>query len=208
MSLDTLIRDVQARLGLNVDGKPGPLTWAAIHDRVCGAWPVTAAAAPSAQQILANSTVDARSESNIITLHPRVQAYARNLVLKAAAIGITIKVISGLRTYAEQAALYAQGRSQPGGRVTNASAGYSNHNFGLAFDIGVWQGGKYLDDSPLYKAVATIGIELGLEWGGGWKTITDQPHYQLRPAWAKDMSESVMLAGLRTRKDLGRDFFA
>lgn len=206
MSLDTLIRDVQARLGLTVDGKPGPMTWAAIHDRICGPW--SAVASPSSKEILAGVTVDSRSETNISTLHPRVQPYARNLVLKTAAVGITVKVISGLRSYAEQTALYAKGRTASGPKVTNAPAGYSNHNFGLAFDIGVFSGGAYLEDSPLYKAVATIGIDLGLTWGGGWKKLQDQPHYELRPAWAKDMPEPAMLTELRRRKDSGRDYFA
>lgn len=205
MSLDTLIRDVQARLGLTVDGKPGPMTWAAIHERIAGG---AHDSQEQYQAILAGGTVDARSESNIATLHPRVKTYARNLVLKAAAAGITIKVISGLRTYAEQTALYAKGRTAPGSKVTNAAAGYSNHNFGLAFDIGVFEGVKYLEDSPKYKAIAPMGIDLGLEWGGNWKTIQDQPHYQLRPAWAQGMPESTMLTELRRRKADGRDFFA
>lgn len=205
MSLDTLIRDVQAHLGLTVDGKPGPLTWAAIHERIAGGAHDNQ---EQYQAILAGGTVDARSESNIGTLHPRVQAYARNLVLKAAAIGITVKVISGLRSYAEQTALYAKGRTAPGSKVTNAPAGYSNHNFGMAFDVGVFEGSKYLEESPKYKAIAPIGIDLGLTWGGNWKSIQDQPHFELRPAWAKDMPESAMLTELRRRKDSGRDYFA
>lgn len=205
MSLDTLIRDVQAHLGLTVDGKPGPLTWAAIHERIAGG---AHDSQEQYQAILAGGTVDARSESNIVTLHPRVQAYARNLVLKAAAIGITIKVISGLRSYAEQTALYAKGRTASGTKVTNAPAGYSNHNFGLAFDVGVFEGARYLDESPKYKAIAPIGIDLGLTWGGNWKSIQDQPHFELRPAWAADMPESAMLTELRRRKDSGRDYFA
>jgi peptidoglycan L-alanyl-D-glutamate endopeptidase CwlK len=121
--------------------------------------------------------------------------------------GITIKLISGLRSYEEQAALYAKGRTKPGPKVTNAPPGYSNHNFGLAFDIGVFQGTKYLPDSPLYKTVGAIGMELGLEWGGNWKTIQDQPHFQLRPDWAQNMTERVMLAELRNRKAAGEDAF-
>lgn len=163
--------------------------------------------------------MDSRSETNIATLHPRVQPYARNLVLKAAAIGITIKVTSGLRTYAEQNQLYAQphdGKDNDGdGRideadelVTKAPAGYSNHNFGLAFDVSVFENGKWLPESPKYKAVAPLGIEMGLTWGGSWQSIDDQPHYELRPSWAKDMTEPAMLAELRRRKDSGRDFFA
>ena len=203
MELDTLIRKVQLAVGVNADGKPGPATWAAIYDRVFPVSPAT-----ETPVIVTGGTVDPRSEACIATLHERVQPYARSFVQKAAAAGITIKIISGLRTYDEQNVLYAQGRTTAGQIVTKARAGFSNHNFGLAFDIGVFSGGKYLDESPLYKAVATIGIDLGLEWGGSWKTITDEPHYQLRPAWAKDMNESGMLAELRRRKDSGRDFFA
>jgi peptidoglycan L-alanyl-D-glutamate endopeptidase CwlK len=89
--------------------------------------------------------------------------------------------------------------------VTNARAGFSNHNLGIAFDIGVFNGTRYLPESPLYKAVGALGIELGLEWGGDWKTIVDQPHFQLRPAWAMDMPERSMLAELRRRTKLGQD---
>ena len=35
--------------------------------------------------------------------------------------------------------------------------------------------------------------------GGNWKTIQDEPHFQLRPAWAREMSERDMLAELRAR---------
>lgn len=154
------------------------------------------------------TAADPRSEKNILTLHARVQPIARDFIAAAARHGITIRIISALRTFDEQDALYAQGRTKPGNKVTNARGGYSNHNFGIAFDIGIFNGSKYLDESPLYKAVAVIGIQLGLEWGGNWKTIQDEPHYQLRPDWAAGMPESLMLAELRRRKDTSRDYFA
>ena len=151
--------------------------------------------------------VDDRSEKTIATLLPEVQPYARALVNKAAGVGITIKVISGLRTYEEQNELFAQGRDKPGRIVTKARGGYSNHNFGVAFDIGVFEGTKYLDESPKYKAVGALGTDLGLEWGGNWKTIQDEPHFQLRPGWASDMAERDMLAELRSRKDSGKGVY-
>lgn len=40
-----------------------------------------------------------------------------------------------LRTFAEQDALYAQGRTKPGSIVTYARGGQSYHNFGIAIDI-------------------------------------------------------------------------
>jgi peptidoglycan L-alanyl-D-glutamate endopeptidase CwlK len=64
--------------------------------------------------------------------------------------------------------------------VTRARAGYSNHNFGVAWDIGLFKDGKYLEESPLYRECGEIGKSLGLEWGGDWKSIQDEPHFEVR----------------------------
>lgn len=202
MRIEEMIAAVQQALGVEVDGKAGPQTWGAIYARLVGK------KIDRVEPFSAISPVDARSEEVIATLLPQVRPIARALVQKAAAAGISIRVISGLRSYEQQAALYAQGRTAPGNKVTNARAGYSNHNFGIAFDVGVFEGNKYLPDSPKYKAVGALGMDLGLEWGGNWKTIVDQPHFQLRPAWAADESEQQMLAELRSRKDRGEAVYA
>jgi len=206
MNIDSLIRAVQKELGCGVDGKAGPVTWAAIHRRVCGDG--VPGEPPPKLPPGTHQKVDARSETNIATLHTAVHQYARALVLRAADIGITIKVISGLRSYAEQDALYAKGRTRPGSIVTNARGGYSNHNFGIAFDIGVFRGTSYLAESPQYKAVGAIGTELGLDWGGNWTSIKDEPHFQLRPKWAAGITEREMLAGLRQRIAAGTAIYA
>ena len=202
MRIEEMIAAVQQELGVEVDGKAGPQTWGAIYERlvkneVDGQKPCEALA-----------LVDSRSEKVIAILLPEVRPMARMLVQKASAAGIGIKIISGLRTYEEQNALYAQGRTAPGHIVTNARGGYSNHNFGIAFDIGVFEGNRYLPNSPKYKAVGVLGVDLGLEWGGNWKTIVDQPHFQLRPTWAAGITEKQMLAELRSRHDSGQPVFA
>ena len=73
----------------------------------------------------------------------------RKLVTEAMKVAqehnVTVKVISGHRTWEEQDALYAKGRTKPGKRVTNARGGYSNHNFGTAVDFAVFKGSVYLD---------------------------------------------------------------
>jgi peptidoglycan L-alanyl-D-glutamate endopeptidase CwlK len=202
MRIEEMIAAVQQALGVEVDGKAGPQTWGAIYARLVDK------KIDQMKPAEAVSPVDDRSEKVIATLLPQVRPIARALVQKAAAAGISIRVISGLRSYEEQAALYAQGRTAPGKKVTNARAGYSNHNFGIAFDIGVFEGNRYLPESPKYKAVGALGMDLGLEWGGNWKTIVDQPHFQLRPAWAAHESEQQMLAELRSRKDRGEAVYA
>jgi peptidoglycan LD-endopeptidase CwlK len=193
MKIEELISGVQKKLRIQVDGRAGPETWVAIYAEIVK--PKIAGVAPWR----AIEPVDARSEKYIATLLPELRPIARSLVQKAAQNGITIKIISGLRTYAEQDALYALGRTKPGAKVTNAPGGYSNHNFGIAFDIGVFEGSKYLADSVKYKAVGALGMDLGLEWGGNWKSLVDEPHFQLRPKWALALNEKDMLAELRRR---------
>lgn len=193
MQIDRIIRQVQQELGVEVDGRAGPQTWAAIHRRIV----------PVSDRSLLDSAhgewTNTRSERVIATLDALVQPYARALYFKARGNGITVNIISGLRTFQEQDALYAQGRTSPGDIVTNARAGHSVHNFGLAFDVGVFEGSRFLAESPRYKAVGALGLELGLEWGGNWKTIVDEPHFQLRPAWATELTQRQMLAKLRQR---------
>ncbi len=100
--------------------------------------------------------------------------------------GITIEVISGLRSWSQQAALFAQGRTKPGKIVTKARPGSSWHNFGFAIDLGLFQNGIYLDAAKpkladaIYAEIAAIAEALGIEWAGRWKTFTESPHFQDR----------------------------
>jgi peptidoglycan L-alanyl-D-glutamate endopeptidase CwlK len=200
MELQVLIKAVQQRLGVKADGFAGPETWKAIYQAVIGEDPATNRAA--------FEPVDARSESVIAKLQPQVQPYARALVHNAQLAGVDIRVISGFRSYAEQDALFAQGRTKPGRKVTNAKGGESNHNFGIAFDIGIFRGAEYLPESPAYDTVGALGKELGLEWGGDWEGLVDKPHFELRPGWADHLSEREMLAELRRRNTEGTPFYA
>ena len=123
---------------------------------------------------------DQRSERNIRTLHPSAQRLARRFLSTVRDAGIDARIISGTRTYAEQNLLFRKGRfGNPPPRVTNAKGGESNHNFAIAWDIGIFDNGAYLPESPLYERAAEIGLVDGIEWGGNWKTFKDRPHYQL-----------------------------
>lgn len=201
MNIEDMISAVQKKVGVQVDGRAGTKTWGAIYSHIVK--PTIEGGSPSE----AISLVDSRSEKYIATLLPEVQPIARALVQKAGQNGIRIKVISGLRTYTEQDELYAQGRTTTGPKVTNARGGHSNHNFGIAFDIGVFEGTKYLGESPKYKAIGVLGMDLGLEWGGNWKTVVDQPHFQLRPAWAENITQRQMLAELRSHLENGTPIY-
>lgn len=122
-----------------------------------------------------------RTTKKLATLLPAVQEKALQLLEALADEGLHAEVIDGSRTFHEQDLLYAQGRTIEGKRVTNAKGGQSWHNYAVAFDIGIFQDGQYLDESPAYRRAGAIGTRLGLEWGGAWKSIVDEPHFQYNP---------------------------
>ena len=114
-----------------------------------------------------DTTLDPRSAAAIATLLPAAQRAARRLLAAAndgrLGEGIVMKIICGTRSYAEQTALYAQGRTAPGPIVTDAPAGYSNHNFGIAFDVGILREGfGFRCDSDLAQLAALrAGVGIG-----------------------------------------------
>lgn len=98
-----------------------------------------------------------------------------------------------LRTFAEQDALFAQGRTKPGRVVTKAKAGQSYHNYGLALDIvllvdrdnngtfetAVWDTVKDFDGDAVadWMEIVRIFRRYGWTWGGEWN-FKDNPHFE------------------------------
>lgn len=130
--------------------------------------------------------IDPRSQKHLDSLLPKVRPLFVQLLDHLQEHfepkGITPKFIAGTRTFAEQEALFAKGRTAPGPRVTNARGGFSNHNYGIAVDIGLFtKEGRYLENSPFYLEIGDVVAKFPqLEWGGSWKSITDEPHVQYR----------------------------
>lgn len=133
-------------------------------------------------------------------LHPRLQEKIKLLKAKCSEAGLKIGISECLRTVEEQNDLYAQGRTKPGSKVTNAKGTtYSSmHQWGVAFDFYRNDGkGAYNTSGKFFEKVGKIGKELGLEWGGDWKSFVDRCHFQL-PDWG---STSARLRGLYKTPD-------
>lgn len=90
-----------------------------------------------------------------------------------------VGIFQGYRSWGEQDALYAQGRTKPGKIVTKAKGGQSWHNFGIAVDMVFKEKGQWSWSAgfPWYK-IGALGKKLGLEWGGDWESFQDKPHFQ------------------------------
>ncbi|CAG0933335.1 Peptidoglycan L-alanyl-D-glutamate endopeptidase CwlK [Thermoflexales bacterium] len=117
-------------------------------------------------------------KGHVAALHPSLQAKAQALIENAHKKGLNIFVFQGLRTIAEQDALYAQGRTTKGSIVTNAKGGESYHNYGVALDV-VFHGAEPWGEKHDWQALGAAGKEAGLEWGGDWAKFLDRPHFQL-----------------------------
>lgn len=128
-------------------------------------------------------------------LQPEIREKCRALIGLARAAGVEIQILDTLRTTDEQNALWAKGRTEPGPKVTNARAGESYHNYGMAFDFVVVINGRLTwEPIDLYRRVGYIAESLGLTWGGRW-SFKDWGHCQLE----EGLSISELMSGHRPR---------
>ena len=111
---------------------------------------------------------------------------AADFLLRAKMAGLDLLVTCTLRYKAEQAILYAQGRTTPGKIVTWAKPGESWHQSGDAIDVVPMRAGKCVwgttgADGAMWRAVGAMGEAAGLEWAGRWPAKSrEYQHFQYR----------------------------
>jgi len=144
--------------------------------------------------------MDSITETRLAAVHPELARRIRQLDQQLDPQGIVIRVTQGLRTWAQQDELYAQGRTAPGAIVTNAPGGESAHNFGYAVDA--------VPNDPAFPAWApdwnsrdarwTTFLEnatgCGLAEGAQWRSFPDAPHLYLQelPANPDDEMRAIL----------------
>src|ERR1017187_6107649 len=108
--------------------------------------------------------MDAISEARLSEVHPMLAERVRSMTEILAGENIDIRVVQSLRSWDEQAALYAEGRTTPGSIVTNAQPGHSWHNFALAVDVAPFDGGipDWNSNHPAWKRIVAVGESVGL----------------------------------------------
>ena len=128
--------------------------------------------------------MDRISETRLAKVHPLLARKIRQMadILYADRPPVVLRVTQGLRTWQEQAALYAQGRSGIGPVVTNAEPGHSYHQYGLAVDVVPLQLDGQPDwntTHPVWQRIVAVGKSLGLTEGAEFRSFPDYPHFQL-----------------------------
>jgi len=139
---------------------------------------------------------DEKTLERIQLLHPKLRDEALTMydeIVSSLTGTAACRFAYTLRTFAEQDALFAQGRTKPGAIVTKAKGGQSYHNYGLAIDIvllvdkdknGTFETASWdlktdfdSDGKSDWQEIVAIFKRYGYEWGGDWKFV-DAPHFQ------------------------------
>ena len=121
---------------------------------------------------------DQTSKPRLELLHPDVRADFEAFITDAEnALGLTLRIVQGLRTFPEQDAIYAQGRTKPGSIVTYSPAGASYHNYGLAVDFVPIDAAGKPDWNYDFKKIAPFGDKYEITWGGNFPK-PDLDHFE------------------------------
>lgn len=137
------------------------------------------------------------SLSRLDEVCPQLSDLIKQLAERLELEGIIMQVSCGLRSWAEQDSLFAQGRTKEGKIVTNAPGGTSWHNFALAVDVVMDDPSKpgfqadWVEAHPAWQRMITIAESLGLESGARWTKPHDGPHLQLTGKFGKSPNDEV-----------------
>lgn len=122
----------------------------------------------------------------IAKLHPKLRGELAEIIGDIQSKGLDIRITQGLRTIAEQDAIYAQGRTLPGKIVSNAKGGSSFHNYGLAIDFCLlhkdgtvsFNMKEDLDNDKIADWTEVVNVFKAHGWEWGDRGYVDTPHVQ------------------------------
>lgn len=121
----------------------------------------------------------------MLGLLPPVDALAQELLKRAQAAGIPVRVTEGFRSPERQKQVLQAGTSL-------AEPGWSFHQYGLAFDVvplAYISMKNWNPSGPLWTTLGEIGESLGLRWGGRFAPSVklpdgDKPHFEYHPGFS------------------------
>ncbi|TKC08375.1 M15 family metallopeptidase [Pedobacter polaris] len=183
INIDSIIKSIQKKIKVRIDGYPWHKTWDILYDLLI----------VKAEKSDVNKSIDLHNEEMLDNLPEEVVPFAKELITLAADHGITIRITNNTKN-----------KFVPkDSNFTGNEGNYSIYNFGLAFDVKILEksvADEPESDSPHYEKIAKLGESIGLTWTGNKKAYTTATDFVLRPAWAVRMKEVDMVKELCRRK--------
>ncbi len=131
---------------------------------------------------------DTHTIEMVMRLHPKIRPLFTGFIEDAEReLGIILRMVQGFRTFEEQDAIYAKGRTTPGENirpghpmgdtVTAARGGQSYHNYGLAGDVAPLTKFGTPDWKYNFSLLEPFSAKYGLTWGGHFPS-PDEDHFE------------------------------
>ena len=125
--------------------------------------------------------------ADLDALHPYFRDKISSLITMCKAKGIELAIVESYRTHSKQNEYKSMG-----GNYTRSGGGKSKHQYGLAVDVvPMIDSVAQWDNAKLWRKVGVIGEQLGLRWGGRWKSLYDPGHFE----WTGGLSSSHLSVG-------------
>lgn len=118
---------------------------------------------------------------DIKELTPQAQKACGLFLSECKKQGLNVLITETYRSQERQDYLYQQGRTRQGKIVTWTRN--SRHTSRRAWDICKNVKGKEYSDSNFFRQCGEIAAELGITWGGIWKSSPDTPHFEIPTNW-------------------------
>lgn len=125
--------------------------------------------------------------ADLNALHPYFRDKVTMLITMCKAKGIELAIVESYRTHSKQNEYKSMGKN-----YTRSGGGKSKHQYGLAVDVvPMIDSVAQWDNVKLWRKVGVIGEQLGLRWGGRWKSLYDPGHFE----WTGGLSSSHLSMG-------------
>ncbi len=127
---------------------------------------------------------------DITELNPKAQEACNLFLQECSRKGLKVRITETYRSQERQNELYAQGRTAKGNIVTWTKK--SRHTSRMAWDICQNVKGQEYSDNNFFKNCGKIAEDLGIIWGGNWKT-PDRPHFEINESWSYEGEETMTI---------------
>ena len=135
---------------------------------------------------------------DISELTPAAQRACRLFLERCAQRGLDVFITETYRSQERQDYLYSLGRTRAGSKVTWTRN--SRHTSRRAWDIACRGGTLY--NAVVLAQCGAVAAELGITWGGTWKT-PDTPHFEVSENWKYGEEDEPMTEAERQKmKDI------
>ena len=125
--------------------------------------------------------------ADLDALHPYFRDQVATLIALCKAKGIELAVVESYRTHSKQNEYKSMGKN-----YTRSGGGKSKHQYGLAVDVvPMIDSVAQWENTKLWRKVGVIGEQLGLRWGGRWRSLYDPGHFE----WTGGLSSAHLSMG-------------